>query len=89
MKRLTKLFTEEDITPSRAYEDTLPTFLFELWHVLTGICNKFPTVLGGMLSLEDVININKYTAAFEVEVSFIFLTDLEFIHLNGGLWCDP
>ena len=69
MKRLSKLFTNEDITPSRAYEDCLPPFLFDLWHIVTGLCNKFPTVLGGMLSLEDVININKYTSPFEVEVS--------------------
>ena len=69
IKRLSKLFNIEDITPSRAYEDTLPPFLFDLWHVLTGICNKFPGIMGGMLSLEDIININKYTSAFELEVS--------------------
>jgi hypothetical protein len=71
IKRLAKLFNIVDITPSRAYEDTLPSFLFDLWHILTALCNKFPTVLGGMLSLEDVININKYTSPFELEVILI------------------
>jgi hypothetical protein len=67
-KRLTQLFTIEDITPSRAYEDTLPSFLFDLWHILIQIANQLPNVQGGMLTMEDVININKATSPFEIEV---------------------
>ena len=88
--KLSKLFNMEDITPSRAFEDTLPTFLFDLWHIVTSICNKFPQVLGGMISLEDVININKYTSAFEVEVcSYQIKVSIEPVHPNGGLRSDP
>ena len=88
--KLSKLFNMEDITPSRAFEDTLPTFLFDLWHIVTSICNKFPQVLGGMISLEDVININKYTSAFEVEVGkFQIQVIIEPIHPDGGLRGHP
>lgn len=88
--KLSKLFNVEEITPSRAFEDTLPTFLFDLWHIVTSICNKFPQVLGGMISLEDVININKYTSAFEVEVCRLRLTIfIEPFHPNGGLRSHP
>jgi hypothetical protein len=68
-KRLAQLFTIEDITPSRAYEDTLPSFLFELWHILIQIGNQLPNVQGAMLTMEDVININKETSPFEIEVN--------------------
>ena len=88
--KLSKLFNVEDITPSRAFEDTLPTFLFDLWHIVTSICNKFPQVLGGMISLEDVININKYTSPFEVEVyRYQINVIIESLRPDGGLRSHP
>ena len=65
------LFPQDDITPSRAYEDSLPNYLFDLWHILFKVKGKIPEVHGAMLTLEDVININKDTVPFEVEVRII------------------
>ncbi len=74
--RLLSVFSEDDIKASRAYEEGLPNIVFDVWHILTGVCNKMPDVSGAMLTLEDIININKYTNPFEVEVSIglIFTT---------------
>ena len=39
--------------------------------------------------MEDVININKETSPFEIEVILVLIAhalNLEFLYLNGGLW---
>jgi hypothetical protein len=74
------LFDEDDLLkmPGRATavyeEETFPSqVFFDLWHIITSICNKMPEVTGGMLTLEDILNINKATEPLEVEVSSIKL----------------
>ena len=58
----------DDLIPSIAHEDALPHYLFDIWHILTSICNRTSEVYGAMLKLEDIININKFTDPLEVEV---------------------
>lgn len=48
--------------------------------------NRIPEVHGAMLTLEDVININKTTVPFEIEVRFeMFHNFIEFLYLDGSI----
>lgn len=89
-KWLSRLYTLEDITPSKLIEDYLPSYIFEIWNVVTLICSKMTEVQGCMLTLEDIININKTTEPFEVEVTnFSHIIFAELLHPYGDLRSDP
>jgi len=49
---LQKLFIEEDLIPIRQEDDFFKHYIFELWSIVSEICNKTVEVQGGMLTLE-------------------------------------
>jgi len=72
--RLERLFPKEDLTFSFTFHDEgLPIYIFDMWQLLVSLCNQFPEVYGAMLTLEDLVSINKQTDAFEIENFFILM----------------
>jgi hypothetical protein len=72
--RLKKLFSREDLTFSFNFHDEgLPSYIFDIWQMLHQLCNLLPDVYGAMLTLEDLVSLNKQTDAYEVENFFILM----------------